>query len=178
KSMLKNILFNLLSNAFKFSDDGSEIIIYVSTISKKVRSRLVSYVKISVLNFGPVISKEDIPLIFEQFYQLPYKQKNLGSGIGLSLTKRLVELHRGKIIVSSSETKGTRFSILLRLGNEHLEKNECIEQAEILEGCEEDFYYMDVGEDQVDIQQEAGVDRSEERRVGKEWRRKRGTKRD
>ncbi|HLT86372.1 MAG TPA: two-component regulator propeller domain-containing protein [Sphingobacterium sp.] len=158
KSMLKNILFNLLSNAFKFSDDGSEIIIYVSTISKKVRSRLVSYVKISVLNFGPVISKEDIPLIFEQFYQLPYKQKNLGSGIGLSLTKRLVELHRGKIIVSSSETKGTRFSILLRLGNEHLEKNECIEQAEILEGCEEDFYYMDVGEDQVDIQQEAGVD--------------------
>jgi len=158
KSMLKNILFNLLSNAFKFSDGGSEIIIYVSTISKKVRSRLVSYVKISVLNFGPVISKEDIPLIFEQFYQLPYKQKNLGSGIGLSLTKRLVELHRGKIIVSSSETKGTRFSILLRLGNEHLEKNECIEQAEILEGCEEDFYYMDVGEDQVDIQQEAGVD--------------------
>ncbi|RZF60289.1 hybrid sensor histidine kinase/response regulator transcription factor [Sphingobacterium corticibacterium] len=158
KAKLKNMLFNLLSNAFKFSHDDSDITIYVSTTSKKVNGKLVNYVKISVLNFGPVISKEDLPLIFEQFYQLPYKQKNLGSGIGLSLTKRLVELHRGKIIVNSSETKGTRFSILLKLGNEHLEKNECIEESAIFERYEEDLQYVDVGEDQFDLQQEIGID--------------------
>src|SRR5690606_18079323 len=123
----------------------------------KVKSKLVNYVKISVVNFGPVISKEDLPLIFEQFYQLPYKQKNLGSGIGLSLTKRLVELHRSKIIVNSSETKGTRFSILLKLGNEHLEKNECIEESDIFERYEENFQYVDVGEAQIDLQQEIGI---------------------
>src|SRR5690606_32190754 len=100
--------------------------------------------KISVLNFGPVIAKEDIPLIFEQFHQLPYKQKNLGSGIGLSLTKRLVELHRGKIIVNSSETKGTRFSVLLRLGREHLEKSECIQETDAPELEEENYSYIEM----------------------------------
>ncbi len=130
KPKLKNILFNLLSNAFKFSDDNGSVTIYVSTSSKKVNAKLTQYVKISVVNFGPVIPKEQLRLVFHQFYQLEHKQKNLGSGIGLSLTKKLVEQHRGKIIVSSSETKGTRFTVLLRLGNEHFAKHEYAEQDE------------------------------------------------
>lgn len=162
RAKLKNILFNLLSNAFKFSEDNSDITIYVSTSSKKLKNKLVNYVKISVLNFGPVISKEDLKLIFEQFYQLPHKQKNLGSGIGLSLTKRLVELHRGKVVVNSSETKGTRFSILLRLGNEHLEKTECIEETDIIEIDEENFHYVEVGKNRNATEEALEEDRSRE----------------
>ena len=144
---LKNILFNLLSNAFKFSEDNNDITIYVSTTSKRVKSKLVNYVKVSILNFGPIISKENLNLIFEQFYQLPYKQQNLGSGIGLSLSKRLVDLHHGKIVVNSSENKGTRFSILLRLGNEHLEKNERITETDRAAIDEDNFHYVDTGSD-------------------------------
>src|SRR5690606_17879692 len=123
-------------------EDNNDITIYVSTTSKRVKSKLVNYVKVSILNFGPVISRENLNLIFEQFYQLPYKQQNIGSGIGLSLTKRLVELHRGKIIVNSSETKGTRFSVLLRLGREHLEKSECIQETDAPELEEENYSYI------------------------------------
>lgn len=131
---LKNILFNLLSNAFKFSNDNSSVTIYISTSSKKINAKLTQYVKISVVNFGPVIPKERLKLIFEQFYQLDNEQKNLGSGIGLSLTKKLVEQHKGKIIVSSSEAKGNRFTVFLRLGNEHFAQHEYAEHAKNIEG--------------------------------------------
>jgi len=124
EAKLKNILFNLLSNAFKFSNDNSSLTINISTTAKKINARLINYVKITITNFGYVIPKEHIHLIFDQFYQLEHEQKNLGSGIGLSLAKRLVELHKGIIYAKSSEEKGTRFSVLLRLGDEHLNVNE------------------------------------------------------
>ncbi|NGM61046.1 response regulator [Sphingobacterium sp. SGG-5] len=148
KPKLKNILFNLLSNAFKFSNDNSSVTIYVSTTSKKVKAKLIQYVKISVVNFGPVIPKEYIKLIFDQFYQLDHQQ-NLGSGIGLSLTKKLVEQHQGKIIASSSEAKGTRFTVLLPLGNEHFAQHEYAEQDE--RATETDYILPQMGreEDQV-----------------------------
>nr|WP_242457821.1 hybrid sensor histidine kinase/response regulator transcription factor [Pedobacter sp. BS3] len=145
KPKLKNILFNLLSNAFKFSDDDSEVTITISTTSKKINSKLVNYVKISVVNFGSVIPEEHIHLIFDQFYQLDNKKKSLGSGIGLSLTKRLVELHKGKITAKSSEAKGTRFSILLRLGNEHLSAGECINEPEFVD--EDNVFQIDTASD-------------------------------
>ncbi|WP_353136211.1 two-component regulator propeller domain-containing protein [Pseudopedobacter sp.] len=141
KSKMKNILFNLLSNAFKFSDDHGEVTIHISTLSKKLNSKLVNYVKISVVNFGYVIPEEYTNLIFDQFYQIDNQKKNLGSGIGLSLTKRLVELHKGKITVKSSVAEGTRFSIILRLGNEHLAANERIEEIEPVD--ENNSFYID-----------------------------------
>ncbi|TYR37348.1 response regulator [Sphingobacterium phlebotomi] len=158
KPKLKNILFNLLSNAFKFSHDNSDVTIYVSTTTKKVHARLINYVKISIVNFGPVIPQEHLKLIFEQFYQLDSMQQHGGSGIGLALTKRLVEQHKGKIMANSSETKGTRFSVLLRLGNEHLEKDEYIEDIDILESNEENFFYMDEEDNDYIQQQEETED--------------------
>lgn len=154
KQKLKNILFNLLSNAFKFSHDNSDVTIYVSTTTKKAHARLINYVKISIVNFGPIISQEHLKLIFEQFYQVDNRQQHGGSGIGLALTKRLVEQHKGNIIANSSETKGTRFSVLLRLGNEHFEKDECIEDMDVLESNEENSFYTDVEEDNDYIQQQ------------------------
>ena len=133
KIKLKEILFNLLSNAFKFSNNDSEVTITLSTTSKKQNSESVDYVKISVTNFGYEIPQEQLHLIFDQFYQLDNTEKNLGSGIGLSLTKRLVELHKGIITVKSSKAKGTRFSVLLRLGDKHLSEDERLWGQEALE---------------------------------------------
>ncbi|MBC9798588.1 two-component regulator propeller domain-containing protein, partial [Sinomicrobium weinanense] len=128
KIKLKKILFNLLSNAFKFTDND-KIIIKVATTSKKQGAKPADYVKIDVINFGPVIPGNELRFIFDRFYQLDQGQKDPGSGIGLSLTKRLVELHKGKITVKSSEAKGTRFSVFLRLGNSHLSESERIDGA-------------------------------------------------
>lgn len=121
---LKKVLFNLLSNAFKFSNDNSEVIIELSTISRKTDTENNDLLKISVTNFSEVIPKKDIDFIFDQFYQLDNEKKNLGYGIGLSLCKRLIELHHGEIFVESSAEKGTSFNILLKLGQEHISSDE------------------------------------------------------
>ena len=136
KDKMKKILFNLLSNAFKFTVDNNDIIINVSKITKREDSKNVKYVKIDVINFVNVIPPEHIKLIFERFYQLDQKKMELGSGIGLSLTQSLVDLHKGEIVVNSSETEGTCFSVYLKLGKKHLLESECINDIDSIEGNE------------------------------------------
>lgn len=104
---LENIVYNLLGNAFKFSEDGSGI------------SFLVSYngqdLQIEVGDSGKGIPEEKLPFIFDRFYQVDSsttKEKE-GSGIGLSLSKDLVELMDGTITVISEVGKGTFFTIHL-----------------------------------------------------------------
>lgn len=130
KDKMKKILFNLLSNAFKFTADNNEIIINVSKTTKNEESKKIKYVKIDVINFVTVIPPEHIKLVFERFYQLDQKKMELGSGIGLSLTKSLVNLHKGEIVVDSSEENGTCFSVYLKLGKKHLLESECISEID------------------------------------------------
>lgn len=130
REKMKKILFNLLSNAFKFTVDNNDIIINVSKTSKKEDTVNIKYVKIDVINFVNVIPPEHIKLIFERFYQLDQKKMELGSGIGLSLTQSLVDLHKGEIVVDSSESNGTCFSVFLRLGKKHLLESECINEID------------------------------------------------
>ncbi|MEY3500200.1 MAG: hypothetical protein RL308_1869, partial [Bacteroidota bacterium] len=130
REKMKKILFNLLSNAFKFTVDDNDIIINVSKTTKLEDSKNIKYVKIDVINFVNVIPAEHIKLIFERFYQLDQKKMELGSGIGLSLTKSLVNLHKGEIVVNSSETNGTCFSVYLKLGKKHLLESECINEID------------------------------------------------
>ena len=134
REKMKKILFNLLSNAFKFTVDDNDIIINVSKTTKQEDSINIKYVKIDVINYVNVIPPEHIKLIFERFYQLDQKKMELGSGIGLSLTKSLVNLHKGEIIVNSSETNGTCFSVYLKLGKKHLLESECINEIDTIEG--------------------------------------------
>lgn len=117
KIKYKKILFNLLSNAFKFSKENSKILFNISNDE--------SFVKIEVINFGKVISKENLTFVFERFYQLDQKDVLSGTGIGLALTKSLVEIHHGTIDVKSSEIEGTCFTVLLPLGSDHLTDEEC-----------------------------------------------------
>lgn len=134
----EKIILNLLSNAFKFTPDHSTISIRIEKIDHdkidlidnkfipKATSR--ELLKISVANNGKEISPADISNIFERFYQGDNNDYAYptGTGIGLYLTKTLVELHHGKIFATSEKGKETCFTILMPLGNSHFKKSEII----------------------------------------------------
>lgn len=143
KNKLKNILYNLLSNAFKFTNAGSKISVSITTVTEKRGFESIDYVDISVVNFGEKIPESKLDLIFDQFYQLDQQHKKAGYGIGLALIKRLVDLHKGEIKVKSSHEDGTRFSILLRLGKQHLTAQECVDETDSLEEDGENQFYID-----------------------------------
>ncbi|UCS92131.1 response regulator [Echinicola marina] len=106
---LTMILNNLLSNAFKFTPDQGQIILKVAPTSLPKEG-----ITILVQDNGQGIPKEDQEKIFGIFYQSAHnKKQHKGSGIGLSLSKELVELHDGKIEVESTVGKGTSFSVFL-----------------------------------------------------------------
>lgn len=128
---VKKILFNLISNAFKFTKNNNDLLVKVYKTTKEEDFENVEYVVIDIINFVSVIPESHIKLIFERFYQLDDKNE-MGSGIGLSLTKSLVELHKGHIEVNSSSEKGTCFSVFLRLGSSHLSENDFITDDNII----------------------------------------------
>ncbi|MCF8345692.1 MAG: response regulator [Bacteroidales bacterium] len=115
---IEKVLNNLLSNAFKHTPQKGSIQIEVSTHETAVR--------IDISDTGKGIPPENIPHIFDRFYQADehYSHEQEGSGIGLALTKELIELHYGKVSVKSAEGKGTTFNITLPLGKEHLKDEE------------------------------------------------------
>ena len=104
---IKQILLNLLSNAVKFTPEGGRIGI-------NARRRNGS-VEISVTDTGIGIALEDQPRIFEEFRQVrgDYAHKKEGTGLGLTLAKKFVELHGGKIWVTSELGKGSMFTFTL-----------------------------------------------------------------
>ena len=107
---IKQILLNLLSNAVKFTPEGGRI-----NLSAKQSD---SAVEISVSDTGIGISREDQGTIFEEFRQVggDYAHKKEGTGLGLTLAKKFVELHGGKIWVESEVGKGSRFIFTLPIG--------------------------------------------------------------
>mgnify|MGYP000176845682 CR=1 FL=1 len=124
QTKLKKIIFNLLSNAFKFTPKGGKITIEISVSKKSKKNKTDSCVKLKVTDNGSGISKANKKFIFDRFYQLGERS---GTGIGLSLTKNLVELHKGTIKVKSNENKGTSFTVKLPLGHAHLSSNQMVE---------------------------------------------------
>ena len=115
---LKQILYNLLSNAIKFTPDAGHILLAAKSVSNadmQVQGLAVSdknYIQISVEDSGIGLKKEDLERIFNPFEQVDSSASRLfqGTGLGLSLTKSLVELHGGKIwVASEGEGKGTTF---------------------------------------------------------------------
>ncbi|PIB36269.1 hypothetical protein BFP72_13145 [Reichenbachiella sp. 5M10] len=117
---VETILFNLLSNAFKFTPDRGKIQLSVSVDTKQPDYKEGTF-KIEISDSGVGISKEDQSKIFERFYQAEDgKRKESGSGIGLTLAAEYIELHHGEIIVDSHIGLGTTFTIHLPLGKAHL----------------------------------------------------------
>lgn len=107
---LEKVFFNLLSNAFKYTPNGGEIGITVTTDNGNV--------KIQVYDTGCGISDSDSVHIFDRFYQGENQkgsEQSPGTGIGLALTKSIVEKHHGTITVESEVGKGSTFTVILSL---------------------------------------------------------------
>ncbi|MCX8031741.1 MAG: cell wall metabolism sensor histidine kinase WalK [Thermodesulfovibrionales bacterium] len=107
KNKIAQVIINLLSNAIKYSRDGGKIYIEVKGKSEG------AYIKIKDDGMG--IPKKDLPYIFERFYRVDQSRNKEtgGAGIGLSIVKRIIEMHKGEISVNSELNKGTEFIIKL-----------------------------------------------------------------
>jgi len=128
---LKNfdkIVLNLLSNAYKFTPEGGKINVLLRTGNDLTETEaLQHYFEIIVSDTGIGINESEMNRIFDRFYQIRNSQNNsnVGTGIGLHLTRSLVELHYGTIRVENNpEGKGSRFIVRLPLGNDHLKPDE------------------------------------------------------
>jgi signal transduction histidine kinase len=107
ETKIKQVLVNLLANAIKFTPPGGSVEIKASGGPDGVR--------IDVRDNGIGIRQEDIPVITQRFGQVegPYQRKHGGAGLGLTISKYLVELHRGTMLIASTPGKGTTVSIIL-----------------------------------------------------------------
>lgn len=109
---IEKVFFNILSNAFKFTGDNGFIHV---TIEK---DKLLNEAIIKIQDSGTGIGKEEQDHVFEMFYQASYDSSK-GTGLGLALSKELVDLHKGKISVESEKEKGATFTVCMKLGNAH-----------------------------------------------------------
>ena len=132
-NMLDKVLFNLLSNALKFTTENGGFI--QVTIDKKDADNTAV---IKVEDSGVGMHPEEIKHAFEVFYQ--GNSTNIkGTGLGLALSKELVELHHGKIVLKSEKWKGTAVEVSLPLGNKHFHATDFSHSAETISVSYEDL---------------------------------------
>jgi len=119
---LEKILFNLLSNAFKFTPEGGFVIVDVEIINKEPESKSL---QINVKDSGIGIPKEKQDKVFERFFQheTPGTIMNQGSGIGLSITREFVRIHGGTITIESEPERGSCFIVVLPIKEIKAEEN-------------------------------------------------------
>ncbi len=121
KDAMEKILFNLLSNAFKYTKTGQSITL---ELVKKNET-----VEIKVADTGVGISEDDLSKVFDRFYQVNNREMNLGSGVGLAFTKRLVELHHGEISAESTKEVGSVFKVTIPVSDQVYKNDQHIEDS-------------------------------------------------
>ncbi len=112
---MDSVVFNILSNAFKFTPKGREIFVDVSESETELF--------VSVKDGGPGIKQKDIALIFDRYSILQDKaiSNTTGTGIGLNFSNEIVKMHGGEIIVNGNYGKGCEFILVLKKGKSHLD---------------------------------------------------------
>jgi len=134
---LENVLYNLLSNAFKYTPEGGSISLKISGDEIKASSTKVPVLTIEVTDTGRGIPAIHLDKIFNPFYRIASHESIKGTGIGLALTSQLVEAMSGTIMVTSKEGKGSTFVVTLPAVFEGF-KN-----AEMLQGINYDNAMLD-----------------------------------
>lgn len=104
---IEKIVHNLLSNAVKFSSNNTLVFIRI------IENKAVGNLSIEVIDHGPGLDEDQIPLIFERFYQGKSAINKGGTGIGLALCKELTEIHQGKLEVESTKGEGSCFKLVI-----------------------------------------------------------------
>jgi len=151
---ISQILANLVSNAIKFSKEGQHITVVMKTVDQ---SKSSCYFQIKVQDEGIGMSEEDQKLLFSPYSQIrPHEtQQGRGSGLGLSIVKHIVELHDGKIRVTSTPGKGSTFTVTLKLP---IPENTLEVQLDAIPQVDEDLETSEVGEVKVVHGVESSVD--------------------
>jgi len=123
---MDKVIFNLLSNAFKFTGNDGQISIIVKKERPVVKILADEEVLIEIKDTGRGIAKEHLSHIFDRFYQAEQTHDFGGTGLGLALSKGFIKLHHGKIKAESEPRKGTSFFIRLQMGKLHLKTEEMV----------------------------------------------------
>ncbi|MBE9529392.1 MAG: MCP four helix bundle domain-containing protein [Proteobacteria bacterium] len=123
KSKFKQIMTNLLSNAVKFNVEGGRVKVEWDIVTEPVGVDLERYIIFCVKDTGIGIKEEDRQKVFKEFEQIDSSMATevAGTGLGLVLTKRLVELHGGSIWFESTEGKGSAFYVKLPQGTDEVD---------------------------------------------------------
>ncbi|WP_372757210.1 two-component regulator propeller domain-containing protein [Mariniflexile sp.] len=133
--ILEKTLFNLLSNAFKYTKENGCISVTLelaninnNNLSPNLELEKNKYIKCTVRDNGMGIPKKDLPFIFDRYYQATKTHSNQipGTGIGMELVQKLIERHHGKIMVESEENVFTEFTFYLPIYKSRYSKNERI----------------------------------------------------
>ncbi len=133
---LEKVFFNLLANAFKFTDEGGTIAVEVELEDEAAAGPgrpSVRWLTVHVRDTGIGIPAERLPHIFDRFVQADSSSTRSqdGTGIGLALARELIELHHGHIRVSSEEGHGSIFTVQLPLGRGHLQAGQIVQKASL-----------------------------------------------
>jgi ligand-binding sensor domain-containing protein/signal transduction histidine kinase/DNA-binding response OmpR family regulator len=131
---LERVFYNLISNAFRYTPKGGAINFKITQDT--------THIFIAVEDSGVGIAEEHIDKIFDLFFEIPMhnnvqKNYNKGTGIGLSIVKNIVKLHKGTIDVVNKESQGAIFTVALPLGCEHLLEKEIIKDFKISDAIEQ-----------------------------------------
>jgi signal transduction histidine kinase len=102
------VLGNLVRNALNFTPRDGSVVVSVETRNE--------YVQFSVKDTGPGISAENLPRIFERYWQSSHGARNHGSGLGLSIAKGIVDAHGGRIWAESTGAAGSQFHFTIPVG--------------------------------------------------------------
>ena len=130
ENKMSRIFYNLISNAIKYSDDGGQIEI------KAVKNKTT--ISIKFIDNGLGIPKKEQQLIFSRFTRgTNINNKGIsGYGIGLMISKKIVELHGGKIKLKSKENLGSTFTVVLKKGSEHYNEKDILIEKKYTNGSE------------------------------------------
>lgn len=136
--VIATILDNLLTNAFKYTQNGS-----IKLELKLYNSNNIEYAEIIVSDSGYGISEQDLPRIFERYFQAMNATHPLkGTGIGLALVKNMVELHEAEINVTSRLNEGTEFSVRFLTNNSYPDAIHYYPEETLIEETEENSKYV------------------------------------
>lgn len=142
------VLYNLLSNAMKFTPSGGSIVVSLKSVG--------DHCLLQVRDTGIGIRPDQVPYLFDRFRQADgsANRKYEGSGLGLALVKKLVEMHGGNVSVESDYGHGTTFTVWLQTGTSHLPAEQVIEVPTEIEASRAAIELADIEASTADVSDE------------------------